>query len=251
VELNPFATPQALDLPTPPAPEAGEFTFKSTTPLATAITVVMALLILAQVADIVNSVLAIGVMRRVETGAPYEHSELTAIDVRTGAAALAALLVQLAAVVLFCFFMPRANRNARAFGGGPLQFTPRWAAGVFFVPFWHLYKPYRAMKEIWQCSDPDPAVSPYEVNVPGLFNWWWGTFLVDGTIQQIVQRVFSDAKDPGTFIVKCYAVIVSSVFSMLAAALAAMVVRRVAQRQDERQRRAAAATPPLTAAAAL
>ena len=61
--------------------------------------------------------------------------------------------------MLFCLFMPRANRNARAFGSS-MSISPGWAAGWFFVPIANLWMPYQAMKEIWQGSDPDPNVRP-------------------------------------------------------------------------------------------
>jgi len=232
-EVNPFAAPQALDLPPHPLPREAEF--RSTAPLATAIMVVMGLMVLLDLALIANHVVAIEIMNRVQAHTPYEKSELTAIDARAGAGATTWKALYLVAAALFCFFMPRANRNVLAFGGGPLQFTPGWAAGVFFVPIWNLYKPYRAMKEIWQGS-------AWGASVSSLLPWWWGAFLFDRVFQATVRLEFKHVKGPADFAFASYEAIFGSALSIVAAVLAAVVVRRVAECQDLRHR--AAAAPP-------
>jgi hypothetical protein len=86
------------------------------------------------------------------------------------------LILLLAAGVLFCFFMPRANRNASSFGSF-MNISPGWAAGWFFIPFANLWMPYQAMREIWQGSDPDRAFPRRPRPVSGLIKWWWGMYL--------------------------------------------------------------------------
>ena len=58
-----------------------------------------------------------------------------------------------------------------------MSISAGWAAGYFFIPIMNLWKPYQAMKEIWQGSDPDPTVHAFSVRVPALLPWWWGLFL--------------------------------------------------------------------------
>ena len=112
---------------------------------------------LLELGDGASALVTIGVMRRVAAGEAVD----SACSPRSTSAAEAARpcsgLLVLAAIVLFCLFMPRANRNARAFGA-PMSNSPGWAAGWFFVPVAFWWKPYYAMKEIWQGSDPDPTV---------------------------------------------------------------------------------------------
>ena len=82
-----------------------------------------------------NAFVTIGVMRRVIAGEDVAQAELDR-DRRCAAGAIGRagpVAPLVLAVVLFCLFMPRANRNARAFGS-LMTTSPGWAAGWFFVP---------------------------------------------------------------------------------------------------------------------
>lgn len=238
--LNPYAPPvAAIDAA---GFQAGSDGFKSANPLANAIAVVMALNVVVEVLGAVNAFVTIGVMRRVVAGEAVDKADLTAIDARAGAIVVLGLLLLVTAGVLFCLFMPRANRNARAFGS-PMSMTPRWAAGSFFVPFANLWKPYQAMKEIWQGSDPDPNQHALLVPVPSLLKWWWGIYLAHNIGGQIVFQAGKGASQAPELIVGAQAEIFTSAISIAAALLAAATVRAVARRQDERQRRHPAGSP--------
>jgi len=238
--MNPYAPPVAsIDAAGVPAGERG---FKSAQGLAKAIVVLMGLNVVAELAGDANAFVTIGVMKRVIAEEVVDKAELTAIDARTGALAMLGLVLLVVAAVLFCLFMPRANRNARAFGS-PMSITPGWAAGWFFVPFANLWKPYQAMKEIWQGSDPDPTVHPVLVPAPQLLRTWWGFYLLHNIGGQIVFQVSKGANQASELITTAQVEIFTSMISIVAAVLAAMVVRAVARRQDERQRRYPAGSP--------
>jgi hypothetical protein len=82
-------------------------------------------------------------------------------------------LVALAAVVVFLWWLYRANHNLRAFSGRTLEFTPGWAVGWFFVPVANLIQPYRVVRELWLVSHQRPARKGAEI-----VGWWWAAFLV-------------------------------------------------------------------------
>ncbi len=64
------------------------------------------------------------------------------------------------------FWTYRAAANVHAVHPGAMEIRPGWAVGWNFVPIWSLWKPYQAMKQIWQASvSPDP--------VPDMFAKWW------------------------------------------------------------------------------
>ena len=89
-----------------------------------------------------------------------EAREQSVLDVLAGGKlAYATFILFIAAVVLFCPFISRASRNARAFGAPSLRYTPWSSVGVFFVPILNLYAPYLAVREIWRASDPDSMPS--------------------------------------------------------------------------------------------
>lgn len=81
----------------------------------------------------------------------------------------------LASAILVLVWIHRANYNARALGATGLKMTPGWAVGWYFVPIAWFWKPYQAMKEIWQAS-----ASPkhwWRQRGSMLLGWWWGLWL--------------------------------------------------------------------------
>jgi hypothetical protein len=245
--LNPYAPPAAaIDAGGVAAAEADGF--KSALPQANAVAGVMALHVLAELTVAVNAVVSIGVMKRELAAEAFDQAQLSAINGRTHLLTLLLAGVWLAAIVAYCLFMPRANRNARAFGS-PMSNTPGWAAGWFFVPIAYLWKPYYAMKEIWQGSDPDPTVPALLAPVAPLLPLWWWTYLTCLFSRQIWGSANRGEHDPSTFMAMSWMRIVISAITIVAAFLAAAVVRRLARRQDERQRRRLAG-PPITAGVA-
>lgn len=234
--LNPYSPPAAsIEVPAYPPIESTR-TFRSTTPLAKALTVILGIDILVWLASSVHSFVAIEVMGRVLASAPYERSELTAIDTRNWGLGVLWQVVRIVAVVCFCMFMVRANRNARSFGS-PMSIRPGWAAGFFFVPIVCWWKPYQAMKEIWQGSDPDPNTHSFSVVVPSLIGWWWALWVVHTVGSRLISPAFKTVKGPAAFIKGSWVDVVMSGVSIAAALLAIAVVRAVARRQDERQTR--------------
>ena len=229
--INPYSPPAASIEPAGVQAAAG---YKSASPLAKAILVIMGLDVVVELCNDLNSFVTIGVMKRVIAGEVVEQAELSAIDLRAGAIGVLVLVLLLVAGVLFCLFMPRANRTARAFGS-MMSMSPRWAAGCFFVPIANMWLPYQAMKEIWQGSDPDPNERPPLVPVPGLIKWWWGMYLLHGIGGWTVYIASKDAKQAQDLINSSTVDIATSALSIIAALLAAATVRAVARRQDERQ----------------
>jgi hypothetical protein len=251
-DVNPYAAPQSsVDLARGQSPDAGGF--RSVTPLARAITVVLALFTLFAILRAANSLVAVSVMGRVIAQESYERSEITAANQRARIVTVADFGLHLAAAVLFCLFMSRANRNVRAMGARRLRFTPGWAAGVLFVPIWNLWGPYQAMKELWQGSDPEWDLLSWEKAVPRSFPWWWGMYIFNGFAGGLVRglhahgtlsNLLKRANGPSELIDQSWGQVVDSGFRIAAAILAAVVVRQVAARQDERQRRLTAGAAP-------
>jgi Domain of unknown function (DUF4328) len=67
-----------------------------------------------------------------------------------GAAALGMTVSLVFAVVFFSIFIHRAASNVRALGRYGMEYTPGWCVGWFFVPFANLYRPYRAVAEVFR-----------------------------------------------------------------------------------------------------
>ena len=98
------------------------------------------------------------------------------------------LFVYVVAGVMFCAWLVRASKNARALGAQGMEFTPGWTAGWFFVPFLNLVRPYEAIKELYQASDPQSGATDWGAFEPPGFilTWWfsWIAFTVGGAAAQ-------------------------------------------------------------------
>jgi hypothetical protein len=57
-----------------------------------------------------------------------------------------------------------------------LTISPPWAVGWFFVPIAALWKPFQAVREVWQVGVDRGGWQA--VPVPGLLRWWWGLYLL-------------------------------------------------------------------------
>ena len=140
---------------------------------------------------------------------------------RTGEIALGAIWFSLyaACAVTALRWIYLANSNAHALGAEGMQFTPAWAIGWYFVPLANLWKPYQAMKEIWQASAT--GTDWREVKAPALLRWWWGFWLLSTSLQ-----LQFDPDDPTErTIIAVFSVILLSLFTALIGVFAAIVNR--------------------------
>jgi hypothetical protein len=81
------------------------------------------------------------------------------------------MVVTLSTSVVFLMWVYLANVNARGLGAQGMSYSPGWAVGWYFVPIWNLWKPFLAMKEIWQASENPVAWS--SLKTPRLLRIWW------------------------------------------------------------------------------
>jgi len=216
--------------------------YKSAAGLAKVIAILLAVDVVLELAGGALAVLTIGVMRKVQSGEMSQGAAFRSIMLQFGGLGVLAFLVGVPIIVLFCIFMVRANKNARAFGS-PMSNTPGWAAGWFFVPVAFWWKPYDAMKEIWQGSEPDPSVYAWHSRVSPLLPWWWAMWVLR-TVAAIAGSFIGKGTSPvQNMIDTCQAQLIGLLPELAVAVLAAAVVLAVARRQDERQRRHPAGTP--------
>ena len=68
-----------------------------------------------------------------------------------------------------------------------MAFTPGWVVGWYFIPIAWFWKPYQAMREIWQAS-VSPADWKQQVGSP-LLVWWWALWILTTWVWFPVQEV--------------------------------------------------------------
>jgi len=146
---------------------------------------------------------------------------------------LVLMVVALTASVLFLVWIHHAATNVRTFGHQGLAFEPSWCVAWWFIPVASLWKPYQAMREVWQASDPEGvhAGSPgtwMTRPAPGTLLAWWlvymggGFVVMGGSIGQALANL--QHGDPaGANVI----IVVGQLFSVAAAVLVIGLVRRI------------------------
>lgn len=127
------------------------------------------------------------------TGQGSSDDELTFVAVGEALLGLLQLVAILAVAVLFLRWIYLANTNVRVMGAGGLRYSPRGAIVWYFVPIASLWKPYQAMKEIWQAS-MDPA-NWRRVRTPKLLPIWWTLWLVSLPLSNASMKAGLSAND--------------------------------------------------------
>jgi hypothetical protein len=106
-------------------------------------------------------------------------------DLRQGIVALVQAVIMIVGGIAILMWIFRANKNARALGAD-LEVSAGWAVGWYFIPIANLWKPYQAMKEIWQAS-----VNPRywrAQNRSALLPWWWLFWLASNIASNVAFR---------------------------------------------------------------
>jgi len=107
-------------------------------------------------------------------------------DLRQQIVAIFQVLVFIIAGVLSLKWIHRACFNARV-RANHMQFTPGWAVGWYFIPFANLWKPYQAMKEIWETTAAQANKSMTEGG--WLLGWWWTSWIVSNIFANAAFRM--------------------------------------------------------------
>lgn len=143
------------------------------------------------------------------------------------------LLVYLAVNILSYIFVGRwiyfASKNLRALGAIGLQFSPGWAVGWYFVPIANLWKPYQAMKEIWQASSQ--PLDWRNVPVVGLMPAWWTLWILTSVADRVVSRMARDADTLPALTGYAKANIALSALAVVLCAVFATLISEITRRQ--------------------
>lgn len=161
-------------------------------------------------------------------------------DIIGGFFAVAALLrvfLWVGGGIAFLAWQYRALANVPALGTKHGEFTPGWALFCWFIPIMNLWKPFKAMKELWQKSDSDFHEDTF---VPkdggessGIVDFWWGAFITSSVIGYF-SNAFSatEHEEWRRFVPVVF--MVSSLAYMLALYLIISIVNHISKEQERR-----------------
>jgi hypothetical protein len=191
--------------------------------------------------SVVSDLLQVSFLTDAAAGAiTKEGAEMN--DTRQAAVAVLHVCIHVALVVAFLLWLHRASRNLPALGNerSRIEYKPGWAVGGFFIPIVNFYMPYKAVREVWEKSDPairtadDIRFTP-PASAPLLLGWWL-SWLAMNALARIASRLGRDAATIETMRWLTWLDIVVDVTGILSAVLAVYVVRGVDRRQETRAR---------------
>lgn len=149
-------------------------------------------------------------------------------DLSMAAASVAALfaLSFLGCVIVTAMWLHQANANLHA-AGIEMSFSPRGAWGWYFVPIANLFKPYQAMREIW--NESHRTRDTFAGNEDSLLQTWWGCWIVGNILSNISTRLGSIAPGNSFAVVD----VLEAVALSAAAFLLLRIVRKITTAQAD------------------
>lgn len=133
-----------------------------------------------------------------------------------------------------------ASRNARELGATGMQFSPGWSVGWYFVPIMNLWKPFQAMKEIWQASERprDWQKGPAH----GLLVAWWTLWLLSSSASNASLRMSLRADSIGELLAANRVTQIADLLSIPMSIVVLFMVKAIHSMQTETHVQPALAT---------
>ena len=168
-------------------------------------------------------------------GLVYGQEDLSLLLGVFGLLALARIAVFILTVIAFLVWLHRAYSNLQPLGAMGLEYTPGFAVGGWFIPFANLYVPYKAVKELWQESNPviaEPTEDWQKSGAPGWLAVWWVFWIIGNILSRVSSGLVDNAKSSGDLALGLKVSLVVDFIIVLAAILALLVVRGIDKRQE-------------------
>ena len=156
--------------------------------------------------------------------------ELRPLDLVLVLLGLPQILVYIVTGVVFLMWIYRAHKNARGLGAQGMEFTAGWCVGWYFVPIFNLWKPYQAMKEIWQASK-NPGAWRTQV-APSLLAAWWSFWIIDNILGNVSFRLALRAESPDELMASAIVSLISELTGIVLCVVAIRLVRSIYQMQS-------------------
>jgi hypothetical protein len=190
--------------------------------------------------------LEVQVLEAIKSGA-FESDEAleaaaNASDARQGVVGISQFLVFITSGVLSLKWIHRACFNARV-RASVMTFTPGWSVGWYFIPIGNLWKPYQAMKEIWETT----AVQAHRALNEGgvLLGWWWTFWLVSNAVANAALRMSFRTTTIDDYLLASKTMLASDVLNIPLTLLFIQIVKNISSMQE-----VVRASPPRPEAAA-
>jgi Na+/proline symporter len=154
-------------------------------------------------------------LHRAKNLAPITSLEVAANDFRVKIVTVVYLIVYIICVVMFIQWFRRAYYNLHVKVPN-LLFKDGWAAGSWFVPIMHLYRPYQIMRELHEetidlCDKKKVSSNGLSTDLLG---WWWFSWMVSSVLGRIVGQISNGAESISQLENSTVAGMIHSVFNI-------------------------------------
>ncbi|HEY0597682.1 DUF4328 domain-containing protein [Sphingopyxis sp.] len=143
---------------------------------------------------------------------------------------LANWLLLVATYVVFGMWIYRAAANVDAAMVPGFRYTPSWAVGWYFIPIANFYKPFAAMRQIWNASTGRTDLDHGEP----LLVYWWGIWTLTSVASYFAFRSGLNPENAAEARSALEAETFSSVLCLALYPLAWRLVDRITSAQRER-----------------
>ena len=129
--------------------------YSSLNRITTSLALVLAIYILVSLITLVSDAYQIRLLTSIMN---YEYDYSTAIsladinDLWQAIISGIGLAVTISSTIILLYWFYRAYRNLPSLGAKVLKFNPKWVVVYFFIPILALWKPFKALEEIWILS---------------------------------------------------------------------------------------------------
>ncbi len=221
-------------------PGSGPAAFKSPETLGQIVIWFFVASIIADMLSVGSSLLQVDLLQRMGGGGRWSQDEAVANDNREQLIAIIVTAISLGCIISFLMWFYRVRANLPAFGINDARWSPGWAVGWWFVPFFFWFRPYQIAKEIWKASSPSKSVENWrdEPN-SGLLRLWWGSYVFGSLLYNVSNRISAKAFLSGDPSIQ--QLISTSIFDAVAAFVwiaatvpAILVVRGITRRQAQK-----------------
>ncbi|HEX2813372.1 MAG TPA: DUF4328 domain-containing protein [Sphingopyxis sp.] len=156
----------------------------------------------------------------------------------TGASGLYAIVgmadgvLTLVTTVFFAMWIYRAAANVVAADVAGFAYTPGWAVGWYFIPFANLFKPFSAMRQIWNASHGEQGERLDHAE--GLLALWWGCWIASNIASNISFRMTFNPSSSESLLMGQQVGLVASAVSLVLYPAAYRLVGRITEAQRAR-----------------
>ena len=204
--------------------------FKASTGLVTAISVLLVADAIMAGVGASSGWLEVQLLQAVRDGYEIGEDKVFANDMRQGIIGLIQVSIYLPLAILFLRYLWRANHNARALTGAELAYSPGSCVWWFFIPIANYFKPFSAVKEIWEASSPEPEVQG-DTPGTGLLHMWWVFWIISSIMGNVSFRMNFRAEEVGELLMLSWLTMAMDIVAVFLAVLALGVVRSIYRMQ--------------------